>query len=120
MSCDHSPYTLPTIDLVGGETQKLLFHLYHYTGKRPFDTEGCSCDFSIVSNLNKTGEPIVSKQMESGSGNVLQLKLLPEDTLKLSGKYIYQISIRDADGDMEIPKQGVLYITNNINKSFIG
>lgn len=120
MSCDHSPYALPTIDFVGGETQKLLFRLYHKTGKRPFDTEGCSCDFSIVSALNKTGEPIFSKQMEVGGGNVLQVKLLPEDTLTLSGRYIYQISIKDANGDTEIPKQGVLYITNNINKSFIG
>lgn len=45
--------------------------------------------------------------------------LSPIETVDLSGKYIYQIIIRDIDGDVEIPKQGILYITNNINKNFI-
>lgn len=45
--------------------------------------------------------------------------LEPQETLDLSGKYIYQISIRNDEGDVEIPKQGILLITNNINKSFM-
>ena len=51
--------------------------------------------------------------------NVLRVTLTPSETVDLFGKYIYQISIRDIGGDVEIPKQGVLYITNNINKGFI-
>lgn len=125
MSCDYSPYTLPTIDFVGGETQDLAFHVYFYQGKRPFSLSGCSCNFSIVSFRNKTGTPILTKAMKSitnddgTADNVLTVTLLPAETVDLCGKYIYQIIIRDIDGDVEIPKQGILYITNNINKTFI-
>jgi len=45
--------------------------------------------------------------------------LNPKETVGLSGKYIYQIQIQDIGGDVEIPKQGLLYIVNNINKGFI-
>jgi hypothetical protein len=71
------------------------------------------------------GTPILTKSMKAifnndgTSDNVLTVTLLPTETVDLFGKYIYQIMIRDIDGDVEIPKQGILYITNNINKSFI-
>lgn len=48
-----------------------------------------------------------------------QLTVDPLDTVDLCGKYIYQITIKDINGNIEIPKQGILFITNNINKSFI-
>ena len=125
MSCTYNPYTLPTIDFVGGETQDLAFNVYFYKDKKPFSLTGCECNFSIVSFTNKLGTPILTKQMESifnNEGtydNVLTVTLSPIETVDLSGKYIYQIIIRDIDGDVEIPKQGILYITNNINKNFI-
>lgn len=124
MSCNYTPYTLPTIDFVGGETQELLFHVYCHDRKCPFYLTGCAADFAIVSFTNKTGAPIVIKEMEYGSeedaaSNVLRVVLEPNETYQLCGKYIYQIQIRDIEGNVEIPKQGILYITNNINKSFI-
>ena len=48
MRCNYSPYTLPPIDFIGGETQNFIFNVYHYAEKRPFSLEGCTCDFSIV------------------------------------------------------------------------
>lgn len=125
MICDYSPYTLPTIDFVGGETQDLLFNVYFYKNNQPFSLTGCTCNFAIVSFTNKTGVPILSKQMTSifndagTSDNVLTVTLQPTETVDLCGKYIYQIIIKDINGDAEIPKQGILYITNNINKAFI-
>lgn len=125
MICDYSPYTLPTIDFVGGETQDLLFNVYFYKNNQPFSLSGCTSNFSVVSFTNKTGVPILSKQMTSifndagTSDNVLTVTLQPNETVDLCGKYIYQIIIKDINGDAEIPKQGILYITNNINKSFI-
>lgn len=122
---DHNPYTLPTIDFVGGETQDLSFNVYFYKNNRPFSLTGCTSNFSIVSCNNRGGAPILNKQMDSifneagTSNNVLIVTLEPTETVDLSGKYVYQITIRDIDGDVEIPKQGILYITNNINKSFI-
>lgn len=125
MSYSYNPYTLPTIDFVAGETQDLAFNVYFYKDKKPFSLTGCECNFSIVSFTNKTGTPILTKSMEaiyndSGtSNNVLTVKLLPNETVELFGKYIYQIIIRDIDGDVEIPNHGILYIINNINKDFI-
>lgn len=118
-------YTMPRIDFVGGETQNLMFHVYFHRNKRPFSLTGCTANFSIVSFTNKTGAPILSKSMnavfnEEGTiENVLTVTLKPNETVNLYGKYIYQIQIRDIDGVTEIPKQGLLYITNNINKGFI-
>ena len=120
-----TPYTLPTIDFVGGETQDLMFNVYFYIKHRPFSLSGCTANFAIVSFTNKTGSPILAKPMEttfnkdSTINNVLTVTLEPNETVGLSGKYIYQIQIKDIDGDIEIPKQGILYITNNINKGFI-
>ena len=111
--------------LWGEETQYLAFNTYFYKNKRPFDLTGCTADFSVVSTNNRMGTPILTKTMtakwnDAGTaGNVLSVTLDPLDTVELYGKYIYEIQIRDADGDIEIPKQGVLYIANNINKRFI-
>jgi len=124
-SCDMSPYTLPTIDFVGGETQDLAFHVYFYENRKPFGMAGCSANFAIVSYMNKIGVPIVTKTMnaimnEEGTvDNVLTVTLEPSETVDLYGKYIYQITIKDVAGDVEIPKQGILIITNNINKAFV-
>lgn len=125
LDCDLNPYTLPMIDFVGGETQDLAFNTYFYRGKKPFSLSGCSASFSIVSFMNKNGAPILTKPMRVSLNtagtidNVLAVTLQPWETVELSGKYIYQISIRDIGGDVEIPKQGILMITGNINKSFI-
>lgn len=125
MSCVETPYTLPRIDFVGGETQNLMFHVYFHRNRRPFSMTGCTANFSIVSFMNKMGTPILSKSMnaifndEGTIENVLTVTLEPQETVNLYGKYIYQIQIKDIDGVVEIPKQGLLYITNNINKGFI-
>lgn len=125
MLYDMNPYTLPTIEFVGGESQELLFHTYFYRGRKPFSMTGCTSNFSIVDFRNKSGSPILTKSMnvlenaDGSSFNVLSVELSPMETYELSGKYIYQITIRDVNGNMEIPKQGLMYITNNINKGFI-
>lgn len=121
-------YTLPVIDFVAGSTQDFSFHCYFCQNKKPHDLSACSANFAIVSFTNKTGAPLVSKQMEivhdedtaEGVHNTLTVTLGPQDTVNLpTGKYIYQISIRDISGDTEIPNQGIIYLVNNINKSFV-
>ena len=125
MLCDMNPYTLPTIDFVGGETQVFLFNTYFYQNRQPFSMTGCTSNFAIVGFTNKRGSPILSKTMkvlENADGsafNVLSVELKPSETYDLSGKYIYQITIEDVNGNVEIPRQGLMYITNNINKGFI-
>ena len=116
-------YTLPAIYFVGGETQQLSFHIYSHMNKRPFSLSGCKAQISIAEIKNKFGEPVVVKEMsavsENGTDNVLTVTLEADETVDLQGKYIYQIQIMDVDGTVEIPNQGVMYITNNINKSFL-
>lgn len=119
MPCDYSPYTLPTVDFVGGETQDFEFSAYFHTGHRPFPVDGCTASFSVVSFVNKMGTPILTKSMTIRGDNILAVTLQPADTVNLYGKYIYQISIRDANGTVEIPNQGILFISNNIHKKFI-
>lgn len=125
MTDTYNPYTLPTIDFVAGETQDLVFRVYFYKNRRPFSMTGCTSNFAIVSFTNKMGKPILTKPMEDifnddGTiNNVLTVTLEPQETVDLCGKYIYQIQIKDVSGNVEIPKQGILYITNNINKGFI-
>ena len=98
--------------------------MYSPVSNQPFNVYGCAGNFAIVSFTNKMGAPILSKDMgvatdKEGTENVLVVKLLPHETVDLYGKYIYQITLRDVDGIVEIPKQGILYVTNNINKNFI-
>lgn len=125
MDCALNTYTLPTIEFVGGQTQDLMFNVFFYNGRLPFALAGCTANFAIVSFTNKMGAPILTKPMEAilnseGTvNNVLTVTLEPKETVELYGRYIYQIQIQDIDGDIEIPKQGILYVTNNINKRFI-
>ncbi len=119
--CELNPYVLPTIDFVGGATEKLSFNTFFRKNKEPFSLSGCTAQFSVISFTNKNGEPIISKAMgtTSGNGNVLTVDLISSDTLEMCGKYIYQITIKDGSNNTEIPKQGLMYITNNIDKNFL-
>lgn len=116
-------YDLPEILFVGGETHDLRFSLFTDTGK-PFSVAGASATFSVVYSVNRTGTPVLSKPMtvianDDGIENILTVTLLPLETVNLYGKYIYQITIQDMSGETEIPSQGILGITNNIDKAII-
>lgn len=129
MSCAPNQYTLPPIEFVGGSAQDLRFHVYFHTIKNPFDLSNCTANFAIVGFTNKRGSTILSKAMtiaktgvsvEGGLVyNMLDVSLTSAETVALEGKYIYQISIKENTGKIEVPSQGVLYITNNINKAYI-
>lgn len=126
MNCNYNPYSLPAVDFVGGSTQELVFHTFFGQSKRPFDLSSCSASFAVINFVNKSGAPLISKAMEidkseDGDGtvtNILRVVLLPEETVDLVGKFIYQITIQDVSGEIEIPNQGIMLITNNINKGF--
>jgi len=119
-------YSLPEIDFVGGSSATLIFNVYaNQDDPRPFAMTSCVANFAVIDYINKTGDPLISKQMivrPSSNNliyNVATVELKPEDTLDLFGKYIYQVTIRDAENNVDIPQHGVLYIHNNINKGFL-
>jgi len=116
-------YSLPEISFVGGETRDLNFRLLTDNGK-VFSASGASTTFSIVNSVNRTGAPIISKPMDiiaddNDIDSILTVTLLPAETVNLFGKYIYQITIIDLSGEVEIPSQGILRITNNIDKNAV-
>lgn len=129
MSCVPNQYTLPPIGFVGGSAQDLRFHVYWHTLNNPYDLSRCMSNFAIVGFANRRGSTILSKAMTvvktgvSVDGNLvynmLDVSLTSAETVALEGKYIYQISIKEDAGKIEIPSQGFLYITNNINKPYI-
>lgn len=121
-----NPYTLPEISFIGGSTEEFVFHVYD-ENKKVFDLTSCTANLAIINYVNKGGEPLISKDMsvvadEGGDGepvyNVLKVTLLPSETVDLCGKYIYQITIKDVEDNTE-PKQGIMYIGNNINKAYV-
>lgn len=114
-----NPYTLPTIEFVGGSTQDLMFHAYFQANKRAFDLDGCSAEFAVIDYTNQDGGDLFTKPMEildvgGQVKNTLKVTLDSEDTVDWSGKYVYQITIIDnASGDVEIPKQGIMLVYRN-------
>lgn len=121
----HDIYTMPEVVFVAGQSNTLrwrLFTMAHY----PFNANGCTGNFAVVDYSDQTGDPLISKPLtfsigddETGIKNIASVDLEPNDTLGLYGKYIYQITIKDVDGEAEIPNQGFLQIAHNINKSFL-
>lgn len=120
----HDIYSLPEIMFVAGQSNTLRWRLFTEQNV-PFNADGCTGNFALVDYSDKYQEPLVSKSLsfslgnESGIKNVASIDLLPTDTLGLYGKYIYQITIKDIDGEAEIPNQGIINIYHNINESFL-
>ncbi len=116
--CDYVDTVLPCIEFVGGETENLTFYTYYHASREIFNISDCTCSFAISQFHDRNGTPILIKPMSVTDRNALSVTLDPKDTVDLAGKYLYQISIRNIDGEIEIPKQGVMYIMTNVNKSF--
>lgn len=119
-------YSLPEIRFVGGTSEDIQFHVfYDEVSPKPFNLFGSEVNFSIVNFINKNGTPLVSKRMdislneEETHYSILSVTLSPSDTVDLFGKFVYQITIKDIDGNVDIPHQGIINIHNNIDKSFI-
>lgn len=110
----NSTGSLPSIEFVGGETQTLTFNVYSGSIDNPSNLS--EAVFSIIPSTNKFGTRTLSKKM-TVSRNAISVELTSADTINLSGKYLYQIAIKDTAGAIEIPDQGVLYIKNNIDKT---
>lgn len=111
-------YTLPELTFVGGKTQEFRFHLKEKDGSM-YNANYCTANFSICNYSNKVGTPIYSTIpifLSDGERikHILKVVIPPEVTINLYGKYIYQITIMDDTGRIEIPNQGIMNITRNI------
>lgn len=116
-------YSLPELTFVGGKTQDFYFSLVDNDGN-PFDASGCTVNLSICNYSNKTGEPLISMmpRVISMDGNIkdtVYVNIPAKATSLLVGKYIYQLTIMDIRGKVDIPNQGIMNITKNINDGFL-
>lgn len=121
----HDIYTLPEIVIIGGQSATIRWRLFT-EANTPFNANGCTGNFSVVDYSNPNDDPLIDKSLtfsvgddETGIKNIASVDLSPSDTLDMQGKYIYQIQIRDIDGEAEIPNQGIMQITHNINTTFL-
>lgn len=114
------PYTLPTVNFIGGTTQELECCVMTHDGSNEYDLTGCTPYFSLINYVNKMSTPQVYKQRDittgvNGINNVLRVKLSASDTVDLTGKFVYQISIHGRSGSVD-NRQGIMYIASNINR----
>ena len=118
MSCTLNPYTLPTIEFIGGTSMPFVFHTYFRDGGRPFELEMYDAVFSVINYVNDRGTPVISLPMDKGSSS-LRVTIPASATKNLVGKYIYQIMI-NGNSDESEACQGIFYIHNNIDKTRVG
>lgn len=119
-------YSLPEIEFVGGTSEELQFKMYRSDDNSlPFDLFGGEANFAIIHFTNKNGTPLLSRTMtvcadsDTLCYHILKVSLEPADTVDMFGKFVYQITVRDIDGNIDIPHQGIMNIHNNIDKPFL-
>jgi hypothetical protein len=118
-------YTLPEISFVAGERQEIVMNLWTpKPNSYPFNANSCVVNFSVIDYSNKIGEALISKICpirvnEDNIPCIAVAELMPIETVAMYGKYVYQVSIMDSNGDTEIPNQGIMYVAKNINQAFI-
>lgn len=119
------PFSLDKISMIGGTSREFMFSGVFDDSDYPFNFANCEARFSLVGFNNRSGVPVVSKEMEVTSdgvsaieNNSLFVSLTPEDTINLTpGRYIYQVSIKDPFDNFET-LQGLIDIYKNIDESF--
>ena len=116
-------YTLPEWDFVGGGINQKTLTLYEQKGVL-YNLPNGIARLSIIPFVNRTGEPTLRKEFsivanENSVHCKVEIVLSAEETVNLSGKYIYQIMVRDAEGNIAAPQQGTLLVYPNIDKSFV-
>ena len=114
---------LPDWEFIGGVTQEYDFTLRAENGYF-YDIPGATASLAVAPFVNpkdtiltKTGS---IRTNSAGAHCVVHFLLDKKDTVNLHGKFIYQISVKNTDGTMAPPMRGRMYITENIDKSFVG
>lgn len=115
-------FSLPDWDFVGGSTQKRVFTMTNGLGET-CDYPGSTASIALIEYVNR-GSPVIKKTATVTAGtdgkySEVTATLTASDTLNLCGKFIYQLSIKDANGNYSIPMYGVMHIAANIDKTFV-
>ena len=117
-------YNLPEWRFIGGATQKRNFVMRSEDGYE-YNLADARAQISFVDYMNRRSTPVLVKTAtvvvnpDSGTMSNVLVELSSADTINMVGKYIYQISIQTVTGGVAIPSQGIAYISENIDKSFV-
>ena len=107
---------LPDWDFVAGSTQSRTLTLLKPTGES-YDMQNGVAHLAIVDYVNG-GEPVYTRQTalsaSDGKYCVVTFALPSDATKELFGRYTYQITILDGNGNTAIPHQGRMMIYKNI------
>ena len=122
MNYEQSMFSLPTINIVGGETELLTFNVFNSNREPAELVSGTECGFAVAPYVSPGADPIITKTCSiqagsSGARNVIVATLNSADTVDLNGKFIYQLTLKF--GDRAEPYQGVMYIARNIHPGYL-
>lgn len=135
MNCSSKIYTLDDIYFVGGQHEGFRFELYKKDEDDgyiyPFNAEDCTAIFSVIDMSGKytpssveDGLPLLSLPCEICEGvegvmNIATVEVSSLESAVFSGKYIYQLTVTNPSGESDVPGQGLLFVTKNIDRSII-
>lgn len=116
--------SLDDINLIGGDYKEILVHVNDIDHGGLINVENISATFALIEYNNRYSQiPLLQKDLERVDGDNYSLKLILEtnDTLELSGKFIYQftVSIPSSTGQINQTTkvesfQGIMRIDRNI------
>lgn len=125
--CEYSIYSLPDIEMYGGDTTPWEIRIKSIDGKTYSlnDLSGYTCVLSVMPFTTITGRvntptgmsPIITKNGIIGSsddGYHTRFEFVSSDTIMMHGKYVYQIEL--TAGADRFVSQGNLYIRQNIRR----
>lgn len=113
-------YKLPDITIIGGETQSVVIKVQTESGTI-IDATTLRSEFAIYPYGFENNSPLFSTQggsYEDSEGKKVLFTINAKDTVSLSGKFLYQVSLVSEQQEVEI-YQGLLTIKNNISKEFV-
>ena len=120
------PYTLPSFTFVGGSSKTITIDLYNSSGA-PFPVgAGVTVTFvlgsflddgpSVLTLSSGGADPRITVTTgDGGARNKLIIRLEPNDTFDLRGRYSYQIELTDTQLNSEIIGQGGITILRNMS-----
>lgn len=119
------PYTLPSFTFVGGSSKIISIEL-HNSGGAPFPVGSDVTVTFVLGSFLDDGPAVLTLSSggvdpritvttgDSGVRNKLIIRLEPDDTFDLRGRYSYQIELTDAQLNSEIIGQGGITILRNM------
>lgn len=115
-------YSLPDWYMISGETKVRSFVLKDEESGDPYEVPSGEAEFLVYDFVDYTTQPIIRKNAivraidDSGYYECV-LMIGEDDTLGEYGKYIYQISFDDQNGNL-IKARGILYIDGDNSEEY--